>query len=225
VKAPPSPTTTAHGVLVGWSAARAEKRGRVWKSARELALEPERWAVLARCERGYTRQLPDLAVWLKRSGPPIALISESGGRREDRQKKILEGWGDAAFDGRYAGVLYDCANESVARVITRLVNKLVMRSKFTVVVQPRAEEIAALAPAAEDDVPPENGPDEQLPSRADVEIETARPVAPPAPVAAVQPAEPPRPRRETPEEAAERERRYRELFGIPEPKPRRRWGR
>ena len=44
VKAPPAPTTIAHGVLVGWSAARAEKRGRVWKSARELALEPERWA-------------------------------------------------------------------------------------------------------------------------------------------------------------------------------------
>ncbi|MBV9797457.1 MAG: hypothetical protein JO039_05345, partial [Solirubrobacterales bacterium] len=34
VKAPPAPTTIAHGVLVGWSAARAEKRGRVWKSAR-----------------------------------------------------------------------------------------------------------------------------------------------------------------------------------------------
>jgi len=29
----------------------------------------------------------DLAVWLKRSGPPIALISESGGRREDRRRR------------------------------------------------------------------------------------------------------------------------------------------
>ncbi len=90
-KAPPAPTTIAHGVLVGWSAARAEKRGRVWKSARELALDPDRWAVRMRCERGSTKQLPDLAVWLTRSGPPIALIAESGGRREDRQKWILEG--------------------------------------------------------------------------------------------------------------------------------------
>jgi hypothetical protein len=33
VKSPPAPTTIAHGVLVGWSAARAEHRGRTWKSA------------------------------------------------------------------------------------------------------------------------------------------------------------------------------------------------
>jgi len=58
VKAPPSPTTIAHGVLVGWSAARAEKRGRVWRSARELALEAERWEVTMWCERDYTKQLP-----------------------------------------------------------------------------------------------------------------------------------------------------------------------
>lgn len=54
VKSPPAPTTIEHGVLVGWSAARAEHRSRVWKSARELALDRERWAVLTRCERGYT---------------------------------------------------------------------------------------------------------------------------------------------------------------------------
>jgi hypothetical protein len=42
VKSPPAPTTIAHGVLVGWSAARAEHRGREWKSARELALDRER---------------------------------------------------------------------------------------------------------------------------------------------------------------------------------------
>jgi hypothetical protein len=70
VKAPPARTTIAHGVLVGWSAARAEKRGRVWKSARELALDPDRWAVRMRSERGYTTQLPDLAVWLARSVHP-----------------------------------------------------------------------------------------------------------------------------------------------------------
>ncbi len=77
VKAPPAPTTIAHSVLVAWSAARAERRGRVWKSARELAVYRERWAVSMRCERGYTEQLPDLAVWVKRSAPPVAVIAES----------------------------------------------------------------------------------------------------------------------------------------------------
>jgi hypothetical protein len=151
VKAPPAPTTIAHGVLVGWSAARAEKRRRVWKSERELALEPDRWDVTMRCERGYTKQLPDLAVWLKPSGPPIALISESGGRREDRQKKILEGWRDAVYAGQYSAVLYDCANDSVAHWISRLAAKVrLTRSEFGVVIQARAEEIRTLAPAADD---------------------------------------------------------------------------
>src|SRR5271167_3240998 len=47
-KSPPAPTTIAHGVLVGWSAARAERRHRVWRSSRELAVDPERWAVQTR---------------------------------------------------------------------------------------------------------------------------------------------------------------------------------
>jgi hypothetical protein len=58
VKAPPAPTTIAHAVLVEWSAARAERRGRTWKSARELALDGERWEVPTRCERGFTTQRP-----------------------------------------------------------------------------------------------------------------------------------------------------------------------
>jgi hypothetical protein len=98
-----------------------------------------------------------------------------------------------------------------------------IRPEFTVVVQPRAEEIAALAPAADDDVPPGSNPDAELPSSPDVQIEPARTSAPPAPTAAVQPAGPPKLHPETPEEAAERERRYREILGIPEPRPRRRW--
>src|SRR5450755_82742 len=49
VKSPPAPTTITHGVLVGWSAARAEHRGRTWKSARELELDRERWAAPMRC--------------------------------------------------------------------------------------------------------------------------------------------------------------------------------
>jgi hypothetical protein len=62
---------------------------------------------------------PDLAVWLKRSGPPVAVVAESGGRREDRQQLILEGWRDAIQAGRYAAVRYDCASASVTRWITR----------------------------------------------------------------------------------------------------------
>ena len=102
-------------------------------------VDPDRWAVRMRCERGSTKQLPDLAVWLARSGPPIALVAESGGRREDRQKMILEGWRDAILAGQYAAVLYDCASESVARWISRLAKKArLTRSEFTAVVQPRA---------------------------------------------------------------------------------------
>ncbi len=231
VNAPPAPTTIAHGVLVSWSAARAEKRGRVWKSARELALESERWAVRMRCERGYTEQLPDLAVWRSRSGPPIALISESGGRREDRQKKILEGWGDAVFDGRYSAVLYDCANDSVARAITRLVKKVgVTGTKFTVVVQPRSEEIAALSPPADDadepatSIPQATGDGVEAPQSYEPEQARGTPL-PPASVEAERPISRPAPEPETPEAAAERERRYREIFGIPEPRQRRRWRR
>ena len=208
VKAPPAPTTIAHGVLVGWSAARAEKRGRVWKSARELALDADRWEVTMWSERGYTKQLPDLAVWLNRSAPPIALISESGGRREDRQKKILEGWRNAVYAGQYSSVLYDCANESVARRIDRLAASVhLTRSEFGLIIQPRAEKIRTLTPAADDDVPPASNSDSDVPSSPELEVEPVGTPAPPARVAAMQAAEPPK--RETPEEAAERERRYR----------------
>jgi len=232
VKAPPAPTTIGHGVLVGWSAARAEKRGRVWKSARELALEPDRWEVTMQCERGYTKQLPDLAVWLKPSGPPIALISESGGRREDRQKKILAGWRDAVYAGQYSAVLYDCANDSVAHWISRLASKVrLTRSEFGVVIQARAEEIATLARAdaeREGRVAEEReaaaGAAQPPDRKVSIPAEDVRLPAAPVPVPTVK-AGRPAPRPETPEEAAERERRYREIFGIAEPKRRRRWRR
>jgi len=230
VKAPPAPTTIAHGVLVGWSAARAEKRGREWKSARELALEPDRWEVTMGCERGYTKQLPDLAVWLKRSGPPIALISESGGRREDRQKKILEGWRNAVYAGQYSAVLYDCANNSVAHWISRLAAKVrLTRSEFGVVIQARADEIAALVRAdAETEGRAGSEPDTTavaapiVDRQVSIEIDPAsRSTAP----VQVEQGTPSGLRPETPEEEAERQRRYREIFGIPEPKRRRRWRR
>jgi hypothetical protein len=155
VKSPPGATTIVHGVLVGWSAARAERRGRVWKSARELAVERERWAVMARCERGRTELLPDLAVWLKRSESPVAVIAESGGRREDRKKMILEGWRDAILSGRYAGVRYDCASASVAHWISRLAKNVRLGGpSFLAAVQMRANEIAALSPTAPEDEEP-----------------------------------------------------------------------
>ena len=81
VKAPPAPTTTAHCVLAGWSAARAEHRNLRWSSARELAVDPERWAVPMRRERGYAQELPDLAVWPPRFKAPGGVIAERGGRR------------------------------------------------------------------------------------------------------------------------------------------------
>jgi hypothetical protein len=226
VKAPPAPTTIAHGVLVGWSAARVEKRGRVWKSARELALDPERWEATMRSDRGYTKQLPDLAVWVKRSGPPLALVAESKGRREDRQKWILEGWNNAIYAGQYSAVLFDCADDSVARWISRLAKKArLTRSEFSALVQPRAEEIATLVPAADDEVSPDSNADAELPSSRQVQIEPARAPESLVPFEAARAPAPAAPRPETPEEAAERERRYREIFGIPEPKQRRRWRR
>jgi hypothetical protein len=229
VKTPPGPTTIAHGVLVGWSAARNEHRGRTWKSARELALERERWAASMRCERGYTQQLPDLAVWLNGSKPPGAVIAESGGRREDRQKMILEGWRDTIWSGRYIAVRYDCASPSVAHWITRLAKKIGLTdSVFMATVQTTAEEITALSPAASDAEPDFDEtkssaectptPHEQAP------VASAGPTAPPEPVQTAPP-EPRPPEPETAEAAAERERAYREIFGIDEQKSRRRWRR
>lgn len=78
VKSPPAPTTIAHGVLVGWSAARAERRRRVWQSSRELALDPERWgpdALRTRLHRTASRPR-GMARQLKATG--------SGHRRERR---------------------------------------------------------------------------------------------------------------------------------------------
>ncbi len=227
VKSPPAPTTIAHAVLVEWSAARAERRGRTWKSARELALEGERWEVPTRCERGYMTQLPDLAVWLKPAGPPWAVIAESGGRREDRQKLMLEGWRDAVHGGRYAGVRYDCSSASVASWIGRLAKRVWLTAPdLSVIVQTTAEEIATLARADADAGEHETtAGDAQIPNGkvgiAPVDVRVSA-VSAPAPAAR---AERPAPRPETPEEAAERERRYREIFGIPEPRRRRRWRR
>lgn len=230
VKSPPGATTIAHGVLAGWSAARVEHRGRRWQSARELGLDRERWAVTMRCERGYTRQLPDLAVWLNESKPPGAVIAESGGRREDRQKMILEGWRDAIWSGRYLAVRYDCASPSVAHWINRLARKVGLTdSAFMATVQTTPEEIGALSPTPHDDEPAFDEPGSAAASvpRPDKETHVALvpAPAPPKPVRVAPRAPQPEADLETPEAAAERERAYREIFGIEDPKPRRRWRR
>lgn len=203
----------------------------MWKSARELALEPLRWEVTIRCERGYAELLPDLAGWNSHSVAPIALIAESGGRRDDRQKIILEGWRDAIVSGQYAAVRYDCASTSVAQWINRLAKKVRLTgSKFTAVLQPNAGEIAAL-PTADpepDELPrPQQTPSAETAPPDDQQVQLAPVRAPlPPPPAPEKPPEPaPEPYRETPEAAAKRERAYREIFGIDEPERRRRWRR
>ena len=227
VKSPPGATTIHHGVLAGWSAARVERRGRLWRSARELALDEERWAVPMRCERGFTRQLPDLAVWLKRSGPPVAVIAESGGRREDRQKMILEGWRDAIHSGRYACLHYHCTSASVAHWINRLAKKIWLDAPtFAAVVQMSAAEITAIAPEHDPPVdapkpaatvrPAPDGHERTTPVRSAGSAEPAR-------LKLAEP--PPAPTPESAEAVTARERLLRELTGVPEAKPRRRWRR
>jgi hypothetical protein len=227
VKSPPGATTIAHGVLVGWSAVRVEHRGRVWKSSRELAVERERWAVKARCELGYTELLPDLAVWFNSAEPPVAVITESGGRRDDRQKQILEAWRDAILSGRYSDAHYYCSDASVAHRITYLAKKVGLTGPtFVAETQLSAEEIAALSPAADDEpVTSEPQPQPETPSTpaAPVPIAHLRALPDPTPVATEQPEPPAPPRGELFDDAAEHPL-YQEVFGT-EPKPRRRWRR
>ena len=160
------------------------------------------------------------------------MIAESGGRREDRQKLMLEAWRDAVDSGRYAGVRYDCARASVARWISRLAKKVwVTAPDLSVRVQTTAAEIATLVRADAEGEWRVAGEAETAAGdarTADATVSIAPVDVPvsatsvPVPTAR---AERPAPRPETPEEAAERERRYREIFGIPEPKRRRRWRR
>jgi len=200
VKSPPAPTTIAHGVLVGW-------------------------AVPAPCERGYTEQLPDLAVWLKRSKPPVAVIAESGGRRDDRQRMILEGWANGIWSGRYSGVLYDCASPSVARWIARLAKKIGLTGpEFAAAVKMTAEEIAALSPAASIEEPAveEPKPSRDVVRAVQAPVRTPPTHPPPVPELSM-PEATPAPAREPTETAEERMRRYREILGMHEGKLRRRW--
>jgi len=104
---------------------------------------------------------------------------------------------------------------------------------FSVIVQTSAEEIATLTRGDEER---EGQATDQSETTGSAATPTANGKASSAPidvpasaasVPAAPTAEPERPARppETPEESAERERRYREMFGIVEPKRRRRWRR
>ena len=231
VKAPPSRTTAAHLVLVAWSAARMERRGLRWQSARGLAADRDRWAVWMRDERGDTKRLPDLAVWRRGAERPVAIVGEDGHRREDRQRMILEGWRDAVLSGRYAAVQYDCASAAVAARIRRLAKKAHLSPpKFIAAAQRTAEEIRSIAPDPDVDelaaVTHPSAPEFEAGADGPFEGRQLLLVPPPAPPPRVREAPPPAPEpEESPEAAAERERLYREIMGIPEPKPRRRWRR
>jgi hypothetical protein len=117
----------------------------------------------------------------------VALIAESGARREDRQKMILEGWRDAIIAGRYTAVLYDCTSASVTLWITRLAKKVRLTPpSFSAAIQPSAQEIAALPPAVLDDEPAveDAKPSGESARAPDQEVNTApaRAPAPPEPV-------------------------------------------
>jgi hypothetical protein len=145
VASPPAPTTIAHGVLTGWSAARSERLDNRWAGSRELAIDHERWAIPVRGEHRRVTRLPDLAIWRPGDQRPAAIIAEIGGRRRDRQKAILEAWRDAILSDRYSMVRCDCASVPVADSITRLARRIgLSNSVFLAREQTTAAEIAAL---------------------------------------------------------------------------------
>jgi hypothetical protein len=203
-----------------------ERRGLRWLSTRELAADADRWAVRMRDERGYRKQLPDLAVWRRCAERPVAIVGEEGHRREDRQRMILEGWRDAIWAEQYAGVQYDCANAAAAAKIRRVAKRVQLGPpKFIAAAQPTADEIRTIGPDLVVDEPAPVTRASAPGPEAGSEGRQLRlvPAAAPAPVSPATPPPPPEPE-ESPEAATEWER-YREIFGIPERKPRRRWRR
>ncbi|HEY6397384.1 MAG TPA: hypothetical protein VIX82_08035 [Solirubrobacteraceae bacterium] len=168
-----------------------------------------------------------MAVWPLRSSAPVALIIDTGQRRDDRQRMILEGWRDAVHSGRYGRVQYDGASASIARRMTRLAEKVWLTApEFVAAVQADPEQFAAMAAAAQApkaDAPISNG---AATTHTDA-LGHAEPRRPPPPASApVQTREPPpSPASDSAEGAVSREQLYREIFGMPEPQARRRWQR
>jgi hypothetical protein len=137
---------------------------------------------------------------------------------------ILEGWRDTNWSGRYIAVRHDCASPSVAHWIARLAKKVgVTDSAFMATAQTTAKQIAALSPAASDGDPAFDETKSSAESAAapdeEAQVAPARAPAPPEPVQLTPPEAATAPEPETAEAAAERERRYREIFGIDEQEP------
>ena len=143
---------------------------------------------------------------------------------------ILEGWRDAIWSRRYIAVRHDCASSSVAHWINRLAGKVGLSdSAFVATVQPTPEEIAGLSPAPLADEPAFDGRGAAAASVQGsdqaTQVALVPAPAPPKPVQMAPRGPPPAADLETSEAAAERERACREIFGIEDPKPGRRWRR
>jgi hypothetical protein len=204
-----------------------ERCGLRWLPARELVADGDRWAVRMRDERGYRKQLPDLAVWQRGAERPVAIVGDEGHRREDRQRMILAGWRDAIWAEQYAAVQYDCVSAAAAAKIRRIAKRAQLGPpSFIAAAQRTADEIRSIGPdpavderALESDATVNAG-GVAVDQRSDER--QSQLVRPEVPTASIQEMPPPPPERMEWEDAAER---YREIFGLPEPKPRRRWRR
>ncbi|MDE3129880.1 MAG: hypothetical protein KGL16_01905, partial [Acidobacteriota bacterium] len=107
----------------------------------------DQWAVRMRDERGYHKQLPDLAVWRRGAERPVAIVGDEGHRREDRQRMILEGWRDAILAGQYAAVQYDCGSDAAVARIRRVAKRARLSPpEFIAAAQRSADEIRSIAP-------------------------------------------------------------------------------
>jgi len=144
---------------------------------------------------------------------------------------ILEGWRDAIWAGQYAAVKYDCASAAAVAKIRRIANRAQFSApEFIAAAQRSAEETWLIGPDPEVDEPAPTAlatvkaEEVAVDDRSDErQLQLAPPPARPATIAEP-PASPPKPE-ESLEAAAERERRYREIMGIAEPRQRRRWRR
>jgi hypothetical protein len=209
MKSTPGISTITRGIQVGFTAARMERRGLEWLSARELAVDDARWAVEHRHDYGVVTQLPDIAVRVPGTEKPVAIVCEETRRRDDRQTWRLEGWRDAVIAGRYDSVQYDCSHEHLATWMRKLGKKInFTRPALRCVVQTPAEEIASLGPYEPTPAPPPE------PERVQQELVVKQPVRDPAPyIYAREPLVRMKPEPLTPEDHERRKELYRELMG------------
>lgn len=220
VRAPdPFSIQTMRTVGVAWVAAAIEAAGYRWHAPRELALAPDRWGAQVKNERGGTsRRLPDLVFWPASDDRlPVAVVVEHGAPKPRRERAALEGWKGSIAAGQYAQVRY-VARRTAAGRVGRLATQLgLTETQFTarerMVTDEPSPPTELIESHPEASAPPEPAT-ATVPSR--LRPSTAY-VAPP-------PSRPPEPA-ETPEQAAQRQKRIRELLGQDEPAPRRRWRR